>query len=210
MDGRDEEGHAGRPARLTIVVAPECPACAEARAVAREMQGRFPALVVEVLDLDDRRPTPPRVVATPTYLLDGQVIALGNPGREALARRITDRRARHGGTVATNGEASAIGPSGAPPADEGCCTRCGRPLTRRLTFALAGGPRCLRCALRFRPMLRRSTLTSLVVGSTLTAINHGPALVAGHPTPALAWQIPLTYGVPFCVATWGALSTSRR
>jgi hypothetical protein len=76
-------------------------------------------------------------------------------------------------------------------------------------FTLGGERRCLGHALRYRPLLRRSTLTSLVVGTLLVAINQGAVLFSGHPPTALLWQIPLTYAVPFCVAIWGALSNSR-
>lgn len=79
-------------------------------------------------------------------------------------------------------------------------------------FVLPQGPasKCLTCALRHGPMLRRSFWTSVVVGTILTAINQGPAIMKGETTTALAWKVPLTYAVPFCVATWGALSNSRR
>ncbi len=52
-------------------------------------------------------------------------------------------------------------------------------------------------------------LTALVVGTILAAINQGPELLAGNLPVALIWKIPLAYAVPFCVATWGALSNSR-
>jgi hypothetical protein len=58
-------------------------------------------------------------------------------------------------------------------------------------------------------MLRQSTMTALVVGTILVAINQGEAVLAGQLRPALLWQIPLTYAVPFCVATWGALVNTR-
>jgi hypothetical protein len=58
-------------------------------------------------------------------------------------------------------------------------------------------------------MLRRSLLTSLFVGSILTAINQGNVLLEGQFPCSLYWKIPLTYAVPFCVATWGALINSR-
>lgn len=58
-------------------------------------------------------------------------------------------------------------------------------------------------------MLRRSVATGLVVGTVLVAINQGGALASGHFGASLIWQIPLTYAVPFCVATWGALGSSR-
>lgn len=70
-------------------------------------------------------------------------------------------------------------------------------------------PRCLGCTLRQRSLLRRSALTALVVGSVLTAINQGTLIVAGNFPASLLWKIPLTYLVPFCVSTWGALVNSR-
>jgi len=47
------------------------------------------------------------------------------------------------------------------------------------------------------------------VGSVLVGINQGDALVAGRCDATLVWKIPLTYLVPFVVATWGALINSR-
>ncbi len=67
---------------------------------------------------------------------------------------------------------------------------------------------CWRCALRNRRMLRRGALTSAVVGTILTLINQGPALFAGDIAGDLAWKIPLTYCVPFLVASWGALGNA--
>ena len=68
---------------------------------------------------------------------------------------------------------------------------------------------CLRCALRHPPVLRRALLTSLVVGTALTAINQGDALITATLTPVLIWRIPLTYFVPFAVSTYSALAISR-
>ena len=90
------------------------------------------------------------------------------------------------------------------------CARCGRSLAGRSTYLLGVEQRCLPCALRYRPMLRRSAWTALVVGTVLVAINQGGILLSGAWPASLAWQIPLTYVVPFCVATWGALGNSRR
>lgn len=89
------------------------------------------------------------------------------------------------------------------------CIRCERLLTGRSAFLLGGDRRCLRCALRYRPLLRRSALTALVVGTILVAINQGTVLITGAWPAELIWKIPLTYAVPFCVATWGALGNSR-
>jgi hypothetical protein len=90
------------------------------------------------------------------------------------------------------------------------CARCGRSLAGRSTYLLGVEQRCLACALRYRPMLKRSALTSLVVGTALVLINQGVMFFSGALPASLLWQIPLTYLVPFCVATWGALSNVRR
>lgn len=76
-------------------------------------------------------------------------------------------------------------------------------------FAVGGELRCLRCTLLRPSLLRRSLLTALVVGTVLTAINQGNVLLDGHFPASLYWKVPLTYAVPFLVATWGALVNSR-
>jgi hypothetical protein len=81
------------------------------------------------------------------------------------------------------------------------CARCGRSLAGRSCYLLGAERRCLACALRYRPMLKRSALTALVVGTALVLINQGGLLVSGVLPASLAWQVPLTYAVPFCVAT---------
>jgi hypothetical protein len=69
--------------------------------------------------------------------------------------------------------------------------------------------RCLACALQHRPTLGRSALIALLIGTVLTAINQGDVLLRGEWSTALAWKLPLTYAVPFFVATWGALGGAR-
>ena len=68
---------------------------------------------------------------------------------------------------------------------------------------------CLNCATRYRPLWKRSAFTSLVVGTILVAINQGDLLLHGTWFASLVWKIPLTYAVPFCVATWGYLVNNR-
>tara|TARA_B100000315_G_scaffold252792_1_gene290311 strand:+ start:867 stop:1025 length:159 start_codon:yes stop_codon:yes gene_type:complete len=51
---------------------------------------------------------------------------------------------------------------------------------------------------------------ALVVGTILTLLNQGDIIMAGQWESALYWKIPLTYCVPFCVATFGALANGRR
>jgi hypothetical protein len=90
------------------------------------------------------------------------------------------------------------------------CDRCGRQLARGDVYDLGGARYCPRCAVRHGPLLLRSARTALLVGTILIAINQGTVLSAGDFPSALLWRIPLTYLVPFCVATWGALGAARR
>jgi hypothetical protein len=55
---------------------------------------------------------------------------------------------------------------------------------------------------------RRSLLVGLVVGTILNLINQGDALVAGRRPDLL--KLALTYLVPYCVATYGAVSFRLR
>jgi hypothetical protein len=104
------------------------------------------------------------------------------------------------------------------------CARCGKPLSPGRAFAFKppaspqpGGSnagsetlKCLGCSLRHLPMLKRSLLAALVVGTVLTALNQGDILLAGQWQPSFYWKIPLTYCVPLIVATYGALTNSRK
>ncbi|HVB63784.1 MAG TPA: nitrate/nitrite transporter NrtS [Nitrolancea sp.] len=63
---------------------------------------------------------------------------------------------------------------------------------------------------RNAPLLRRSLTASFVVGTVLVMINQGPALLNGDLHHIVTWRVPLNYVVPFCVATWGALSNRHR
>ncbi len=100
-----------------------------------------------------------------------------------------------------------------PHPDTEHCARCGQAFRDRAPyqFQTPGGParKCLGCALMHGPILRRSGLIAIVVGTVLTGINQGDVLLAGHWTPALAWKLPLTYAVPFIVATLGALGAGK-
>ena len=93
------------------------------------------------------------------------------------------------------------------------CARCGRTIApgQVYTVRVSGGRvgKCLRCALLHAPMLRRSLWVALVVGSLLTALNQGDVLLRQGMAGALLWKVPLTFVVPFCVATYGALANAR-
>ncbi len=98
------------------------------------------------------------------------------------------------------------------------CQRCGKALSARWTFRFAARgidapaetAKCLRCALLHRPMLKRSLIAAVIVGTALTALNQGDVILQGRWDSALYWKIPLTYCVPFVVASYGALSNSKQ
>ncbi len=50
-------------------------------------------------------------------------------------------------------------------------------------------------------------IMGLIVGTILTAINQGDFILAGQ-TPDLL-KVGLTYLVPYCVATYGAVTAKR-
>jgi hypothetical protein len=54
---------------------------------------------------------------------------------------------------------------------------------------------------------KKAIMTALVVGTILTTINHGDVILAGDPPYFL--KIILTYCVPYCVTTWGAILGKR-
>jgi hypothetical protein len=82
----------------------------------------------------------------------------------------------------------------------------------RERFRCQTGPerRCRRCYLRYPPLLRTSAITALVVGTVLVGINQGSTIADEGLTAGIAWPVALTYAIPFCVATWGALAANRR
>lgn len=105
------------------------------------------------------------------------------------------------------------------------CAKCSRGLRDGWSFVFAvkaetGGPaandgrvaapKCLLCSLRHWPMIKKSLMAAVVVGTLLTLLNQGDFLISGNWNPALYWKIPLTYCVPFVVATYGALSNVRK
>jgi len=96
---------------------------------------------------------------------------------------------------------------------ENSCSRCQAALKRSLYEVRAPEGtlrRCLRCALTYGPLMRRSFIVALIVGTILTAINQGNIILRGDFPQSLYWKIPLTYAVPYCVATTGAILNGRR
>jgi len=95
------------------------------------------------------------------------------------------------------------------------CSSCKFDLTHRLSFRFVdpetneGIFKCFRCGLFHPPIIKRSVRVALLVGTVLTLLNQGDAMLTGELNIALCWKIPLTYCVPFGVATYGALANNR-
>jgi hypothetical protein len=78
------------PRALDIYVTPECFGCERARHLAQEVRmRRLPGVEVSLIDLSDPVVVRPEsVFAVPTYLLNGQVLSLGNPDLEWLCQQL--------------------------------------------------------------------------------------------------------------------------
>lgn len=91
---------------------------------------------------------------------------------------------------------------------EGMCSRCGRPVPPG--YRLRGGElRCRRHVIGHPSVYRRSLITALIVGTILTAINQGNRILDDGFTLEILIKMGLTYCVPFCVSTLGALGATR-
>lgn len=60
-----------------------------------------------------------------------------------------------------------------------------------------------------RTLLRRSVIICLVVGTALTAVNHGTDLLHGDFRIENSWQIAITFAVPFFVAMFSSVAAVR-
>lgn len=81
--------------KLQIFITDDCWTCEESRQIAAETEARFRNVEVSLVDLhSDERP--PSVFAAPTYLLNGRVISLGNPRREALWEQLAQANSSFG------------------------------------------------------------------------------------------------------------------
>ena len=75
----------GEKPTLRIYVGQHCWSCDEALRLAQEVQRKFAALHVDVIDLDaEGSVNADDVFSTPTYVFNGRTISLGNPSPENL------------------------------------------------------------------------------------------------------------------------------
>jgi hypothetical protein len=67
-------------------------------------------------------------------------------------------------------------------------------------------PTILELATRPR-VVRASVVIAVIVGTILNLINQGDALIGGQ--PLVLWKLALTYMVPYCVSSYGAVTALR-
>jgi len=73
--------------KLDVYVEDTCWACTESRRIVAYVAPLVPDVDIELRDLNDQR-RPGAVFASPTYVLDGHVIYLGNPTCEELLQKL--------------------------------------------------------------------------------------------------------------------------
>jgi hypothetical protein len=136
---------------------------------------------------------------------------MNDPGmstRAAQHEGIAEARAAAGnGTDERHADGSAPGAN--------ACASCGAALVQGVSLAESEGQparwKCLRCACFDRTLAARSGRVALFVGSVLIAVNQGDQLLSGSfPFATAWWKLPLTYLVPFLVASYGAISNGYR
>ena len=67
--------------RLVVFVSDHCPTCPDAVDIAHKLDEQYSWLKVELFNVDEGEP-PDVVFAVPTYMLDEEIVFLGNPTDE--------------------------------------------------------------------------------------------------------------------------------
>jgi Thioredoxin domain len=81
--------------RLAVVVGGTCPQCQQAVELAQRVAIEFPALTVQIINLDEAGAVKPDAVfAVPTYLLNDGIISLGNPSLDEIRHHVQSVSAR--------------------------------------------------------------------------------------------------------------------
>jgi predicted thioredoxin/glutaredoxin len=91
--------------RLEIFIEHSCDNCQEAISIADRLRRQAPAVQVNLIDLDQepyRRPY--AVFAVPTYVLDGEILSLGNPRYEDLLATLNLKSESSANEVEKNGK----------------------------------------------------------------------------------------------------------
>lgn len=74
---------------LQVYVKHGCETCDRARKIAQLVDEEFPKVSVEIVDVSESQPQRHDVFAVPTYILEDNVLSLGNPQESELRQQIT-------------------------------------------------------------------------------------------------------------------------
>ena len=74
--------------RLDVYVENGCRFCERAMEIAQEIDEAYPRISVRVIDVTEADGRRTDVFAVPTFVLNGEVVSLGNPKRTDLCRAI--------------------------------------------------------------------------------------------------------------------------
>ncbi|MEX2159689.1 MAG: thioredoxin family protein [Dehalococcoidia bacterium] len=80
--------------RLDVYVEAGCPSCKRAVKIAQEAGKAYPDMAVTIIDVAESDEPPADVFAVPTFVLNGDVVSLGNPTRADLSRAIESASGR--------------------------------------------------------------------------------------------------------------------
>jgi len=61
-----------------------------------------------------------------------------------------------------------------------------------------------------RSVVRRATVTALLVGTLLSLITRGEMILSADFSMGLSWQLGLLFVVPYSVSTWSSVAAARR
>jgi hypothetical protein len=70
---------------LEVFVSSHCFACKDSFSIAEDIRARYPEIRVWIRNIDGSAPHP-EVFATPTYVLNGSTLWLGNPTEQEIER----------------------------------------------------------------------------------------------------------------------------
>lgn len=79
-------------ARLDVYISDNCWSCNATKQIVAKIEPQFPGITIELRNIGDER-RPSCVFATPTYVLNGRTIFLGNPTPEQLQHKLEEAQA---------------------------------------------------------------------------------------------------------------------
>ena len=75
--------------QLDIVTGSRCPICQASLPLVEQFRADMPGVVIRVIDIDvPGTVVPPNIVAIPTFLINGYIVATGNPDVDELKQFI--------------------------------------------------------------------------------------------------------------------------